>query len=813
MLSHTHTHRYALEGWASNDLALPYTPACTDEQKEEIANAIGDISAVRSEAFGLTTKYADESQGTVDRLAAYAALRAAYDANYLDNRTQAMQDSFEEWVEGISLPSVNFNVSFDTIFPDVDNLMSCVSVRSHVNASCPYGAWSAYQLIEASRAGLEYSRDLASARVDEFAEKAEVARKNADDAYQNAKSFYDGVKNAVTKYSIDTSDWGAWYNIDIIDIYPWPVIYPDTFSGFPHVMTTDEIWAEVSANLDNFYVNLTAASLATAQLGEEWKQEVQDQIDKIPSPLPEDYNPPQYVGAPDQPHVTNVTAERKAHEEKSKGFIDQAAVALDAFSELSQYEEDEFEPPKITFNYSDFANRASEFEWNFESLRGPGFDINLWFISFGNITSMLFALDFAFRAYQSIRLAYYYWTRGAVGIPDVDLSADQEPSNPFRLSTPRLFALIASHPMTPAFITLFFVIWGGALMSSIYEPLYEDYIHGCVQGGENGTFLTENVFSLAYNYASQDGNSATLAGIDSHDMRRSEICSQYGSNSANSMNGDTGELATLKAAHAKSMESMMLYSTCIDYSTLDVDVSGACCGLSGFAACDAAKGEPSGYSCPINELVTPNVPFEVPGVYIAEPNCQTAMVGEEWMLEDAVFNCDALPTCDLSCGGPHRPKMEKVSETCGCMVEWGMHSVWIQVLLSVIIYVLVNMSRIGLVTGCCKLFWSAIHPGLFTFKGTATRDGELVVGRQFREKEEAVLSEGGKRLEDGTGKGEADGGAKIKTFGILIKEGLDKILPKYRLKGLPQVIMALAINIPWIYALKTMGYNIAYKPS
>ena len=271
--------------------------------------------------------------------------------------------------------------------------------------------------------------------------------------------------------------------------------------------------------------------------------------------------------------------------------------------------------------------------------------------------------------------------------------------------------------------------------------------------------------------------------------------------SVNQQNKNAGELATLKEAHMKSMAAINTYQICIDVNTLDPQVRGACCGLAGYPACDSALGEPNGYACPLNEFPDVPVPFKVPSSYIMEPTCQTAMVGEDWLLEDAVYNCEELPTCDLSCGGPTRPIMEHVSKQCGCMIEWGAHSIWIQLFLTVIIFVLMNMSRIGLVTGVSKLFWSSLHPGLFTFKGTATRDGELVVGREFAETE----GEKEKQLEAGAEKGLG------KRFGILIKEGLDKILPKYRLKGVPQVLMGLAINIPWIYALKNLGYNIAYK--
>jgi len=171
--------RYSLESWSSNFATpgsgiteLPYTPSCTDLQKDQITSEIGDISAVRSEAFALSTQYSDDSQGAVDRLSNYAMLRAQYDARYVDNHTQHMQDSFEEWVDGIYLPSLNLNETFDGLFPDVTHLMSCVTPRSQVNESCPYMK-SAYEMLEETRSELESARDDARETVDEFAVKAE----------------------------------------------------------------------------------------------------------------------------------------------------------------------------------------------------------------------------------------------------------------------------------------------------------------------------------------------------------------------------------------------------------------------------------------------------------------------------------------------------------------------------------------------------------------------------------------------------------------------------------------------------------------
>jgi hypothetical protein len=39
-------------------------------------------------------------------------------------------------------------------------------------------------------------------------------------------------------------------------------------------------------------------------------------------------------------------------------------------------------------------------------------------------------------------------------------------------------------------------------------------MYGCVNKGENGTFLTQNLFSIGYNYAAEEGNKKTFEGID-----------------------------------------------------------------------------------------------------------------------------------------------------------------------------------------------------------------------------------------------------------------------------------------------------------
>ena len=719
-------------------------------------------------------------------------LRAVYDADYADNKTQHLQDDFQEWVESIYLPSFNLNTTFDALFPDVDQLISCVTTRDPSNGTaCPL-LDSAYDLIDETMTELNSMIDTATDQLAEFEVTADRYKDNVYGAYQNSKNFFEGVHDTVSRLSLDTSDWGGWFDVELDSFYPddveWPVAI--TFEDIPEI---SEVWDKVSPALDAFYLNLTQAQKDAYLLGQKWKKDVQEQLEKLPDPTPVDYNPPQYVGADET--VRNVTEEKKRHKEKSNGFVDQAAVALDAFAELSQYTEDNFNPPTVTFNFTDFQDKISDFDFSFEKLQASAIDFKVWFIQFGSISSMLFYCDFLFRAYHTIRLLYYYWGRGGLNIPDVDVTADQEPTNPFKLSTPRLFALVISNPMTPAFIAMGFIIWGSALLNSIYSPLYQEYLTGCVknvEGEGNGTFFAENLFAISFNYASQDGNSATFAGLDAYDVQRAEICSQYGSNSANRQNEDISVLASLKESHSQSANGLSLYTSCIDANMLDEQFQDSCCGLEGYGTCTGDAAEKV-YQCPLNELVSPQIPYSLPSTYLLEPTCLTAMVGDDWALQDSVYNCDNLPTCDMSCGGPNRFLLEGQTEACGCMMEWGGHSVWLKLVLALVIYILLNMSRIKLIQGLTKLFWKYLHPGLFTFKSTCTREGEVVVGE-------------GEEIKDM----EMGGGSKG-AFAALLRRKLEEVLKRFWRKGIPQVMLAIALNVPWVYLLMNVSHDIKYR--
>lgn len=96
----------------------------------------------------------------------------------------------------------------------------------------------------------------------------------------HSKTFFEGVHDTVARLSLDTGDWGGWFDMELYTFFPddveWPVAI--TFEEIPDV---SEVWDKVSPALDAFYLNLTKAQKDAYLLGKKWKKEVKDQLDKV----------------------------------------------------------------------------------------------------------------------------------------------------------------------------------------------------------------------------------------------------------------------------------------------------------------------------------------------------------------------------------------------------------------------------------------------------------------------------------------------------------------------------------------------------
>lgn len=135
-------------------------------------------------------------------------------------------------------------------------------------------------------------------------------------------------------------------------------------------------------------------------------------------------------------------------------------------------------------------------------------DFGFWTISTGAFGALLIAADYIFRCTSSIRLFIRFWGRAGLGLPDADLRADKPVVGwaggivpGMRYGTIRMIL----HPGTT--FTFFTVVIGFLVyyVAVIYLPLYYDYRSGCVEHTQPGSFFTQNMYTIAYNYAAAEG--------------------------------------------------------------------------------------------------------------------------------------------------------------------------------------------------------------------------------------------------------------------------------------------------------------------
>ena len=843
--------RYSIEAWVDAGHMVPYhssasgsasnntisssdsTNACTADDLNKLTNSVGDISAVRTEAFSVSSQYSDESQSTIQRLVEYAQLRAAYDAEYIGNRTKRIENQLVDYASGIEVPPLNVAELFDDVQADVDMLVSCISPRStEEGGECP-SVQGAQESLAAIHREMERRMEVYRKEIDSWRTKVNKYKSNVQNAYETALRFYRGVKRAIPDWFslFGKSDW---WDIEVEDIVPLGVNFPGSTPTFTELPTLDDVWDSVSVSWDFFRIQLGRAEGKVVRLARELGNAFeQDMILNLPNVTPADYNPPTYRGPNSE--ISSLDEEKTMHAKRSQVFMERTAVALDAFSELSQSENKDEILGDVSsfFNITSIPTKLSNVDISFKSLIRPGIEFDVWFLRLNSFGDVLFLFDLLYRLYNTVRVIYKYWVAGDLELPEVDMrvavsrrSSSTSGRNRKQIPTAKeaassaasnakkmlgtgpiqLLVAILIHPAVGFAIFVFSMCWAISIAVSLYSPLYQEYMAGCVSdGNSNGTFLTSNLLSLSYNHAYQDGSTKLLEGLDRFDADRGEICASRYAPSASRYQNDATIFASLFDTHNITASNMDLMKRCIDVDALDAAFHDTCCNLEGYShyqtsSCPddasthgaASGGVSANSTCPMNELVQPPAPFLPPSEYILASSCDVDMTpafkeeeeedsafASSWEIKDSIFQCDAMPYCDVTCEGPNQDVLGQTTRECGCTVEWFLHSLWLKVVLSLMVYGITNASRISFVNGLSRLLWHRMHPNHFTILSSCRGDGTLMNKHHSKDEQNEQAA--------------------------LIRHEIGRNMLRFQAKGLAMVVCAVFANIAWIYALRLVN--------
>jgi hypothetical protein len=273
-----------------------------------------------------------------------------------------------------------------------------------------------------------------------------------------------------------------------------------------------------------------------------------------------------------------------------------------------------------SFNITEIKNKVTNIDLSFEGLQGPDIDFDLWFLEFLNLSDAFIFVDYILRFYTSIRLLMKYWFATSLAMPSIDLRVNKEIRNPFRMHPVRAAVAFVTSPLGGLVLLLTACTWLLAMIAALYVPLLQSYTSGCVRASGNGTFVTKNMYSLAYNYAYQDGSALLIEGMDAFDLKRGDTCSSRYTTSATLQNTLTSNVTTYANFHRQMSKSMGVAQRCIDSDELDSAFTEACCDMITYPDCPIGNSYSKSVMCPMDErraILTIPIPYELPGmVYI-----------------------------------------------------------------------------------------------------------------------------------------------------------------------------------------------------
>ena len=741
------TFRLAVQDWIAGGGKVPVRSTngaeleCSAADRRTFNETVlgsQNVIALQTEAIDISTTYSEESTVLVSNLAEYIVQRVEYDVNYIDHKTEAIQDAFINVVDYIPAPSVPIDDLLEDLEMAVVDLLACISLdernRLQDGTKC---SPNLAKMVNDFHDNAVFKVEALKQALRDYHDRMVQYKKNVDAAYKVAKAFYDGVNNVITQAIIGLFT-GSWFQISATDFLAVDVAFPDLDSIFASIGSFDSIdslWSQVVPHVNIYYDNLAYISIGM-------KARFDDMIDGlvdvyssavrlVPFSLPEDYNPPQYVGAID--FHNSAEEEALLFIEKSKAFQTKSRETLGLFSGINgQYDEDQLDSNIPTFNITKIKNKVSNIELNFERFQQPTIDFDLWFLQLSYLSDGLVLADYIFRAYLSVRLITRYWSATSLTMPRIDIRSNKERKNLFRLHPVLAASTFVTSPFGGFIIFVSLSAWLIGVIAALYIPFLQQYTSGCVHIDGNGTFLTKNLFSFAYNHAYQDGSALLVEGMDVYDTKRGESCNARFASSVALQNNMNANLTAYINFYQEMSQNMGLSRRCVDSDMLDSLFQEACCGLANYPNC--TNGTSNYVTCPIDERQTIAgipVPYELPGIVLNDTSCSGEISGRGWILNDAIFDCESIPTCSTDCVPPRKALLNVACEQCGCTLEWYLHSQWLGTALAFIIYLCMNVARFLFFAGLTRLLWKQIYPKRFTVMATCNSEGSLVTSTHF----------------------------------------------------------------------------------
>lgn len=497
-----------------------YSDDCASSDEKLVADILGDVSSSREGLLSGNAGFAQEAVSTVTALSSYAQERSEYDAEFVANSTRVIEVYAERLLENVSVavPAV-LESAYDDIAAITDVLVSCVSLRGDEAAASACPIEGARALADTARTSLDAHLLAARSVLEAYADEFELYIVDVDMAYANMITFYEGVLAFLDANVIDITGVGPWSTmtaLDFVVLTPALPVLSTILGSVPDVPTAADVWNEVSGTYSNYSERLsgfTAAFTAEIALASSaYREAAAAAVANISVDISlEDYNPPRFGNSSSEADSTALVGETTAgFQTAADGYYTSSLALLDALGPLASNRSLPVSPSlNSTFVLGGTSTViSSPIAYNFAAFAKKAPNFGSWVVSIANLGVLLVVADYVFRCASSARLFVRFWGRGGLGLPDADLRIDKSIAGAGGvIANARKGAIrIALHPATTLLffaIVLLLVVYN---VAKLYIPLLNDYKAGCVDRTQDGSFFSQNAYSIAYNYAADGGN-------------------------------------------------------------------------------------------------------------------------------------------------------------------------------------------------------------------------------------------------------------------------------------------------------------------
>ncbi len=800
---------------------------CSNLGQERTKLLLNDYSDYVNPATEYSQAFASMANDRVSHLADHVEAADDYNRNYLHNKTASLREQSRLLALAVLPPPfVTINHTLLQLNTSVSTLLKCISLDEASSESCSFNAdnydYSAYDLYTTVQESMNAQRLVVLDIFADLENDLEDFKSDVSAALEKAELFFQaisgtsGVLNALQEHFGVTGSFlcdlgsGKWCNLDT----NWFVDMNGISVSVPTLREMDgageAIWNQLQGAVAVFQADYSQLSSEISITLEGLSSDLDTSLARADFSTG-DYNPPTYA------YAENASLEARRQEQDTATYLANLTSTLSGLSEISvniSYDSSDDDLISTIAEVSPSSIVKSEFSSSWAEFRPGAVDIEVWITGALTVEGLFMMLDVMYRVLQSWKLLRKHWKGSHVDVAPVDLRPAKSDLGDVVCS---YLAYLDSAGIFLALIVCFVLVITYTVALT-YSTSLLSYRAACVNGDRtDSTFLMRAMNSIAFNYASMDGNTELNSGVNMYNRDIADVCSTYQADYQGEYLTFLSSFMEYNSTYWAAVRDLQQLVDCVDFTPIDQFYKSRCCHYAEYRKeypeCDYIA---SNATCPIDSF-TGDV-IMPPSLYVMRVPSLSRLSGSLANAENALFKCSSLPTCSVSCAGPEGTIIGSSSQVCSCSAEWYLHSSVLQALLKCTIYVILNISRILLTRSVAMLMRKFLSQAHLECRIKCSQAGHIITdnGGHGADKDRVAKTEISNiadahcystTSEEGEGKQQQ---ALYDT--VLLQEAIEAALLHHQRKAIAFFVVGILINSIWIAPLVVLEDSIAYQP-